>query len=395
MRVLYSFPYRIGAGRICTTAWQQVNAISSAGAETSLLTGSVHRPLEEPTKRIITTLSKGPLKIPYRLLGRPRALHLHDLSTANWLNRNADQIDVFHGWPGSSLQSLQVAKKHGIPSLLERPNAHTEYAFEVSERENQVCGIPAPKGHDHTYCARSLATELTEYEHCDFLLCPSPFVKRSFLNKGIAEEKLLKHHYGFDKTKFSSPSGNHKPESSDERFDALYVGSCEPRKGLHYILKAWLQSEACRKGRLKICGEFVPHYRESLGEMLQHPSVEVLGFRNDIPELMRSSQIFILSSVEEGSALVTYEARASGCILLVSDATGAPCEHGKNALVHSAQNWKELAHHLNRMISEPKLSSHLRKNSLQTIGNLTWKKSGEVLLEHYRHAMQSRSPLSV
>ena len=59
--------------------------------------------------------------------------------------------------------------------------------------------------------------------------------------------------------------------------------------------------------------------------MLAHPSVRVLGQRNDVPELMRQSDIFVLPSIEEGSALVTSEARGSGCVLLVSDAAGAVC----------------------------------------------------------------------
>ena len=49
---------------------------------------------------------------------------------------------------------------------------------------------------------------------------------------------------------------------------------------------------------------------------------------------MRKSNILVLSSIEEGSALVTSEARASGCVLLVSEAAGAICTHMENALVH-------------------------------------------------------------
>ena len=43
--------------------------------------------------------------------------------------------------------------------------------------------------------------------------------------------------------------------------------------------------------------------------MLAHPSVQVLGHRTDVPELMRNSDILVLPSIEEGSALVTSEAR--------------------------------------------------------------------------------------
>ena len=33
MRVLYSFPHKIGADRICYIAWQQVNSLARAGAD--------------------------------------------------------------------------------------------------------------------------------------------------------------------------------------------------------------------------------------------------------------------------------------------------------------------------------------------------------------------------
>jgi len=33
VRVVYSFPLRLGADRICYTAWQQVNGLAAAGAD--------------------------------------------------------------------------------------------------------------------------------------------------------------------------------------------------------------------------------------------------------------------------------------------------------------------------------------------------------------------------
>ena len=42
--------------------------------------------------------------------------------------------------------------------------------------------------------------------------------------------------------------------------------------------------------------------------MLAHPSVKVLGHRNDVPELMRKSDILVLPSIEEGFGLVIAEA---------------------------------------------------------------------------------------
>ncbi len=134
---------------------------------------------------------------------------------------------------------------------------------------------------------------------------------------------------------------------ADKPLTVLFAGRCEPRKGLHYAMKAWVESGiGDRGGRFLICGEYVDGYREVLAQWLAHPSVEDLGYVGDLSGLMREADIFILPSVEEGSALVTYEAQASGCVLVVSDATGARCEHMETGLVHAARDVDALTAHL-------------------------------------------------
>ena len=47
IRVLYSFPHKLGAGRICDTAWKQVDGLAAAGAEVLVFPGALHRPVAE------------------------------------------------------------------------------------------------------------------------------------------------------------------------------------------------------------------------------------------------------------------------------------------------------------------------------------------------------------
>ena len=64
---------------------------------------------------------------------------------------------------------------------------------------------------------------------------------------------------------------------------------------------------------------------DKLAPMLSHPSVRVLGHRNDVPELMRQSDILVLPSIEEGFGLVITEAMGSGCVPLASEACTEIC----------------------------------------------------------------------
>ena len=201
MRVLYSFPHRIGAGRICYTAWQQVFGLDAAGAEVLAHPASVHRALPDAVT-VEPTLSRGRLRVPYRAIGQLRALIWHDRIVARRLARLAGEIDLVHTWPLGALATLEEAKRLGIPTVLERPNAHTRFAFEVVAEECERLGVTLPPDHEHAFNETVLEREEREYELADALLCPSEFVVETFRDRGTAPEKLVRHIYGYDEKEF-------------------------------------------------------------------------------------------------------------------------------------------------------------------------------------------------
>ena len=383
VRVLYSFPHRLGAARICHTAWQQVNGLLGAGASVLVFPGSLSRELP-PEAVVRPTLARGRFRIPYRVLGTERACALHDWIVSQRLKRLAGKIDIVHAWPLGSLRTLRTAARLGIPTVLERPNAHTRFAYEVVQKECEKLGIVLPPGHEHAYKPSVLAKEEVEYDAAFRLLCPSDFVSQTFLDQGFSREKLVRDQYGYDESVYHSGQ-----QVRDDRrgLTMLFVGGCAPRKGLHYALEAWLRSPASRNGRFMIAGAFVPGYAEKLSAMLAHSSVEVLGHRSDVPELMRKSDLLILPSIEEGSALVTSEARASGCVLVVSEAAGAICRHMENALVHRPGDVDQLTEQLDLLDGNRDLLQRLRDASLRTADEITWKEAGRRLLAAYRETI--------
>jgi D-inositol-3-phosphate glycosyltransferase len=387
IRVLQSFPHKIGAARICTTAWHQAAGAAQAGADLLVMPGSVHRPLPDGI-RIRPTLARGKLRVPYKALGRARALQLHDRLVARALPGLKDQIDVVHTWPMGARETLRTARRLGIPTVLERPNAHTRFAYEAVRAECERLGVALPADHEHAYNADTLRLEEEEYALADRLLCPSDFVLQTFLDEGFAPERLARHRYGYDDLRFHPPAG---PRERGEGLTVLFVGVCAVRKGVHFALEAWLKSPASETGKLVIAGEFLPDYADRLADMLAHPSVEALGHRSDVPELMRNADALVLPSIEEGSALVCSEALASGCVPVVSDASGAVCEHGVNGLVHHVADVEALSAHLTALHEDPALLRTLRDGCLRTAPQYTWAKAGERLVEVYEEVVADRS----
>jgi glycosyltransferase involved in cell wall biosynthesis len=377
----------MGTDRICYIAWQQVNGLANAGADVLVYPASLARQVSQGVK-VRPTLAMGKLRIPYKLLGTMRATVLHDWIVSRRIEKLAGQIDIIHTWPLGALRTLKTAARLGIPTVLERPNAHTGFAMEVVQKECERLGVVLPPDHEHACNAEKLHREEEEYRSATRLLCPADFVVKTFLDKGYAREQLARHMYGFDEKVYHPSSERRDPQGG---LTMLFVGVCAVRKGLHYALEAWLQSPAHRDGTFLIAGEFLPAYAEKLAPMLSHPSVRVLGHRNDVPELMRKADILVLPSIEEGFGLVVVEAMGSGCVPLASEACTEFCRHMETGLMHQVGDVPALARHITMLHEDRALLGKLRAASLRTSQDITWTKAGAQLLQVYRDTIAAHS----
>ena len=346
-----------------------------------VIAGDSVRPFKKNNIKVCKTLSFGKLKIPYRILGARRMCVLHDWLVAKQLPMLHDKIDIIHVWPLAALRTMRVAKKLNIPVALERCNAHTRFAYKVVNGECERIGVPLPANHEHTYNSKILELEEREYQAADGILCPSDFVVKTFLDEGFAKDKLFRFIYGVDENVFY-PSYNR--DTKEGPLKMIYVGVAAVRKGLHYALEAWLQSTASQKGKFLIVGGFIPEYEKKLAPFLNHSSIEVLGHRNDVAELMRECDLFILPSIEEGFGLVCTEAMASGCVPLVSDACTDLCKHMNNSLVHSVGDVDMITYHINLLQRDRELLQKLKSQGIQSVPSLTWSAAGHSIMNAYK-----------
>ncbi|MBW6451264.1 MAG: glycosyltransferase family 4 protein [DPANN group archaeon] len=96
------------------------------------------------------------------------------------------------------------------------------------------------------------------------------------------------------------------------------------------------------------------------------------GQRSDIPELLASTDIFIMPSLSEGLPASLLEAMASEIPSVVTD-IGLPVENRKTALVVPSKDSKVLADAIDELIKDPKLASVIGKNAKVHIkNNFSW-----------------------
>jgi len=109
--------------------------------------------------------------------------------------------------------------------------------------------------------------------------------------------------------------------------------------------------------RLAIVGD--GPLRERLAQKARDAGVSELvwfpGARNDIPELMRSFDVFALSSIAEGTPVTLLEAMACGVPVVATNVGGIPevVQDGVNGALVPASNAQALAEALRRYVDDP------------------------------------------
>lgn len=380
MKILYSFPHPIGAPGIGTTAMQEVLGLLDRGHDVTVIATSAHSP-SHALPKLISTMVIGGVRVPHRVLGMDNTMAYHDHRVASHLKRMRGAYDVVHCWPGATLATARAGAEVGVPTVREVPNTHTENAYKVVDRLCQELGIELPKGASHRPNPARLARERAEYDAAFRLLVPSEFVAETFRLRGFSQDRLLRHRYGFDPSVFK-PATKRTPGG----LRVLFLGSVGPRKGLHVALRAWVKSNASKDGSFAIYGRVEEGYQPVIEPYLQAPGVELHEFTSDVNEALQSSDVLLLPSFEEGSALVTYEAQGCGVIPLVSDAAGAMCTHDVTGFVHPAGNVEVLTKHLDHLSDDPARRDQMRSAILDRRDTLTWAAAAEQLELCYERA---------
>lgn len=236
-------------------------------------------------------------------------LHL-DYHTKKVLN--GSNLILFYN--GCGLWSLREAKKRGIVTVVEAVNSHVLYQDRLLKEEYRLLNLPWSELN-----TIELRRRVKEYEEADYILVPSDFVKKSFIEEGICPSKLLKVPYGFQNM---TKTVDFKMDTDQSTFRVLYVGALSPRKGIHYLIEAFNRLKVENKKLILVGGVAESAYEKILKK---NENIEFLGILkgDDLNEEYKKASVFCLPSIEEGLALVLGEALSFGLPIIATVNTGA------------------------------------------------------------------------
>ena len=162
-------------------------------------------------------------------------------------------------------------------------------------------------------------------------------------------------------------------DKKESVYDILFVGRLERAKGVDVLFEAikLLETKYDRKLKVAIIGDgSLNEELKGIAERLNiSESVEFLGVRKDISDLMRKSKIFVLPSRWEGLPMVILEAMALGMPVVATKVGGIPevIEDGKDGILVEPENPERLANSIFRLLDDDGLRSLFSSNAYRKI----------------------------
>lgn len=269
------------------------------------------------TKRLIPFLKKTKK---YQDITYP----LFDAITSKKLGKET----LLFAWPQMSYLCMQQVKKSGGINILEYPIAHIASWKKYIMEEGEHYGVHTA----YSFFTKRMEERMyKEIELADFISIPSTFVKTTFLENGVAENKLLVNPYGIDSDYFIPEKKKLKGE-----FVVIAVGSVEIRKGFQYLLQAFDELRL-PNAVLKIIGKVNPHFHKIQSQYIKNPSIKFLGnlSKKDASQEMRQADMKVMPSLVEGLSLVILESMASGTPVISSENAGGldVIDEGKDGFI--------------------------------------------------------------
>jgi glycosyltransferase involved in cell wall biosynthesis len=178
-----------------------------------------------------------------------------------------------------------------------------------------------------SWATRLLDRNLAEYERADCIYYSSEYVRESFLEHGVPEDKLVEFPLTPDPRFVPAPSAS-------DRFEIVYVGSLSVHKGVPLLIDAVRKLPGLELGLRLVGGWGTPGMRRFVQRACAADERISVSPGDPLPHL-RAASLCVHPAYEDGFAYAAAEALAAGVPTIVSEDTGMKqlIEPGRNGLV--------------------------------------------------------------
>lgn len=292
------------------------------------------------------------------------AVLLSDLHFDQQVSRQikSQPCDLIMGVAGQSYLGFKAAKAKGATAWLYCLNNYLPFMQKQIQQEMKFLADPTVA----TMNPMMLQRFLRECKQADLIVVLSEVAKQTFIKAGFASEKIAVLPPFVDTNRFRPTP------KTDTVFRVLYVGTIEPRKGVHYLVDAFLQANIPNSELLIVGGTSTRALRIFMEKTLKQNSnikQEFWDFSHADPtEVFGKSSVLVLPSVEDGFGLVALEGMACGLPVIVTSQCGAAdvVENGINGFVVPPRDIKAMADKLRFLAENQANSTEMGKSARVT-----------------------------
>lgn len=302
-----------------------------------------------------------------------------------WFDRDVSKklsgdFDIFVGWSGACFESFRRAKELGAKTVVERGSSHMAYQTRILEEEYDQHGLKFTKTHPGVY-----EREIQSYAECDHIAVPSLFVKKTFIEQGIPENKLIHVPYGTSLTEF------YPVKKEDNVFRVIHCGAISMRKGIAYLLQAFYELQL-PDAELWLVGSVSPEAEVFL-QKYQSPQIILKGKQpqNQLRWFYSQCSVFCIASIEEGLAMVQPQAMACGLPMLHTTNTGGEdiVRDGVDGFCIPIRDVEAIKEKIVFFYENPDKQAEMGNNALeQARTSLSWDDYGSKILNSYQKILK-------
>jgi glycosyltransferase involved in cell wall biosynthesis len=372
-KVLYSVAIPLNRGGMSTIAWHACKGLMDAGLLQAVVA---------PETDNATVLGPFARELPFPFRLATRALNrfgwhylkdsFFDRWAANWILPGCH----YYGWMHQSLACIRKCHAGGGKTFIDRGSVEVKLQQRWLEKEYskyKIASNPIPRW---TYDRMLIETEET-----DFVVAPSTLVADSYLAAGYRSCKLLVNPLGVDGSVFFPATEVERAKRETFRF--VFVGQLSLQKGIPQLLDAWNKLSP-DNAQLVLAGTIPSNERNVIEPLIQQTrGVKWDGHQTDVPGLLRSCDVLVLPSAQDGFGLVVLEALSSGLPVIVSDRVGAKdCVlEGKNGFVFAYEDQEDLEDRMKFFLNDRSRSGKFSKSAVERAGEYTWEGYGKRFME--------------
>jgi glycosyltransferase involved in cell wall biosynthesis len=295
----------------------------------------------------------------------------------------------------AGLPILEACCARGVPGYLEQCSTprlrELRLVSAESERLPEWGGTPKLSGADQDYAE----LEKMEWAAASHILCASEFVREGLIEEGADPKKISLVPYGVDvalacnglgsATKIEHIHNRRKPP-----LRVLVAGKVCLQKGSHYVYEAAQILEG--KAEFRMVGSISGLPEAILSSLRKR--IDVLG---PVPRSTMNvhydwADVFLLPSLCEGSATVTYEALAHGVPVICTPNTGSVVRDGVDGFIVPSGTSIAIAQRLDQLANDEQSRLTMSANARSRAKEFTLAAYGTRLLSALASAKPSQEP---